>query len=118
ELLELRNVTGSCQSRISAVEQVARRNDRILTTGFWISRMDFEPRELVTVVLATRNRCELLPRAVASVMAQTYPRWELIVVDDASADATPAVVQGLDDPRIRAFRVDHRGVSAARNRAL
>lgn len=55
---------------------------------------------LVSVVLPTHNRAAVLPRAIASVQAQTYPAWELIVVDDASTDETPGLVRELADPRI------------------
>ena len=70
------------------------------------------------MVLPTRNRAELLPRAVATVLAQRYTNWELLIVDDASTDATPEVLAGFDDPRIRTFTGPGRGVCAARNVAL
>lgn len=74
---------------------------------------------LVTVVIPTRNRRPLLEEAVASVRRQTYRHWELIVVDDCSDDGTWAWLQQLDDPRIRATRLDrHSERSAARNRGL
>jgi glycosyltransferase involved in cell wall biosynthesis len=64
------------------------------------------PAPLVSVILPTRDRLELLRRAVASVRAQTEPRFELIVVDDACSDDTPAFLQQLAvaDPRIRMVR--------------
>ena len=42
----------------------------------------------ISVVLPTHNRAGLLPRAIASVLAQEGARFELIVVDDASTDGT------------------------------
>jgi len=56
---------------------------------------------LVTVVIPTWNRLPMLREAVASVVAQTYPAWELVVVDDGSTDGTAAWVRSLGDPRIR-----------------
>jgi glycosyltransferase involved in cell wall biosynthesis len=56
---------------------------------------------LVTVVIPTWNRLPLLRHAVASVAAQAYPAWELVVVDDGSTDGTAAWVRSLGDPRIR-----------------
>jgi glycosyltransferase involved in cell wall biosynthesis len=57
-------------------------------------------RPLVTVVIPTWNRLPLLRQAVASVVAQTYPAWELVVVDDGSTDGTAAWVRSLGDARI------------------
>jgi glycosyltransferase involved in cell wall biosynthesis len=73
----------------------------------------------ISVVLATYNRAALLPRAIASVLAQAGARFELIVVDDASTDGTPACLAALDDPRIRVIRAERNlGPSGARNRGL
>ncbi len=72
-------------------------------------------------MLPTRNRQDLVERAVESVRKQTYENWELLIVDDASDDDTWARLQklGANDPRIRAFRLDEQlGSSAARNHAL
>lgn len=69
-----------------------------------------------SVIIPTHNRAHLLPRAIRSVLAQTLPDFELIIVDDGSADETPAIVEELDDPRIRYVRRSNAsGVSAARN---
>ena len=70
----------------------------------------------VSVVITTYNRAALLPRAVNSVLAQTYPDYEIIIVDDCSTDSTPDVIRSFPDPRIRSFKHEwNRGVSAARN---
>ena len=72
----------------------------------------------ISVVLATYNRRHSLPRAIASVQAQDGVRFELIIVDDASSDDTPAYLATLPDPRIRVITCDrNRGPSAARNAA-
>jgi glycosyltransferase involved in cell wall biosynthesis len=74
---------------------------------------------LVSVVLATRNRALLLPRAANSVLRQSYPHLELIIVDDGSTDGTAGVVAALRDPRVRYLRHEEsRGVSAARNAGI
>jgi GT2 family glycosyltransferase len=76
-------------------------------------------RPLVSIILPTRDRAALLPVAVASVAAQTYDHWELLIVDDGSRDATPAVAAGLQkDPRIRFLQTGGKGVAAARNAAM
>ena len=60
----------------------------------------------------------LLPRAIASLLAQEYANWELLVVDDGSTDDTAAVLDAIDDDRVRSLRGDHGGCCAARNLAL
>ena len=68
----------------------------------------------VSVIMPTHNRADLLPRAVDSVLAQTYGNYEIVIVDDCSSDNTQDVIAGLSDPRIRSFRHDrNRGQSAA-----
>ena len=73
----------------------------------------------ISIVLTTYNRCNLLPRAVGSVVNGTYPNFELIIVDDASTDGTMEYARRLADPRIRYLRLDNNGgVLRARNRGL
>ena len=73
----------------------------------------------VSAIVTTHNRAELLPRAVDSVLSQTYRDLELIIVDDCSSDNTPEVVAGFDDRRIRSIRhPDNRRPSAARNTGI
>ena len=70
----------------------------------------------VSVIIPTFNRSQVLPRAINSVLRQTYQDYEIIVVDDFSADDTRAVVESLPDPRILYVRNDSRkGAGAARN---
>ena len=60
-----------------------------------------------------------MPRAVDSVLAQTYGNYELVIVDDCSSDDTQDVIGGFSDPRIRSFRHDrNRGQSAAINTGI
>ena len=74
---------------------------------------------VAAVVIPTRNRRERLDRAIASVAGQTLEDWELVVVDDASTDDTPAFLTELADPRMRTVRLDEHGErSTARNRGL
>ena len=73
----------------------------------------------VSVVLATHDRAVCLPRAIASALAQEGARLELIVVDDASTDGTPAYLASLTDPRLRVIRAERNlGPSGARNLGL
>jgi glycosyltransferase involved in cell wall biosynthesis len=76
----------------------------------------------VTVTVIVYNDAERLTRAVASVRRQTHANLEIIISDDHSTDATPAVAQRLaaQDPRVRHLRLERNsgGCSAPRNRAL
>lgn len=70
----------------------------------------------VSVVVPTRNRSALLAMTLRSVLRQRHVELEVIVVDEASSDATPDVLAALDDARVRVIRHETpRGVSAARN---
>jgi glycosyltransferase involved in cell wall biosynthesis len=73
----------------------------------------------IAVVLPTHNRVALLPRAIASVLAQTDVAFELIVVDDASSDGTAQYLATLSDSRVRVIAAQtNLGPSGARNRGL
>ena len=73
----------------------------------------------VTVVIPTHNRCRLLQRTLFSVLAQTGVRFEVIVVDDGSSDATSEFLLSLADPAVVVLRHETPcGVSAARNAGL
>jgi glycosyltransferase involved in cell wall biosynthesis len=75
---------------------------------------------LVSVLTAVHNRADHVADAVESVLGQTHRRVEHVVVDDGSTDGTVAVLRelALADQRLRVLQQDHRGPSAARNRAL
>jgi glycosyltransferase involved in cell wall biosynthesis len=61
--------------------------------------------QLVSIILPTYNRSELIKRCVNSVLNQTYGNWELIISDDGSRDETPAVAEECTklDSRIKAI---------------
>ncbi len=70
----------------------------------------------VSVIIVTYNRAALLPTAITSVLQQTFQDFEIIVVDDASQDETPAVVADFQDHRIRYIRHEQNtGEAGARN---
>jgi hypothetical protein len=72
---------------------------------------------LVSIVMPTYNRADTIQRAIASIRAQSWSDWELIVVDDGSTDDTTSRLAGLDS-RIRLLRQENQGVTAARNTGL
>lgn len=72
----------------------------------------------VSVVITTYNEAEFIAEAIDSMLDQTIEDFELVIVDDGSTDATPDIVRGYDDPRIRLFPEDRLGRSAALNRAI
>jgi glycosyltransferase involved in cell wall biosynthesis len=76
---------------------------------------------LVTVYIPTRNRRHLLQRAVESVLAQSYPQLDVIVVNDCSNDDTAAYLNALAtrDARLRVFHEPTPGgAPRARNKAI
>jgi glycosyltransferase involved in cell wall biosynthesis len=73
----------------------------------------------VSVVIPTRNRRELLLRAVRSVLCQRDVTLSVVVVDEASTDGSAEAVRALADPRVQVVRhASPRGVSQARNTGL
>lgn len=58
----------------------------------------------ITIAIPTYNRAAWLHGCVASALAQTYPDFEVLVSDNASADETPEVLKSFDDPRLRVVR--------------
>jgi glycosyltransferase involved in cell wall biosynthesis len=70
---------------------------------------------MVSIVIPTYNRESWLANAIDSVKQQSFRDWELVIVDDGSSDQSSNVVQELTDSRITYVRVEHGGVSRARN---
>ena len=74
---------------------------------------------MISVIIPTYNRRELLLRAIDSVLHQTCADIEVIVVDDASTDGTQTAVLELHDERVRYVRQsENAGACAARNRGV
>lgn len=75
----------------------------------------------VSVVLPTFNRARFLPEALASIRAQTWSDWDLIVVDDGSTDDTEAVVAAWKSgaaERVHYVKQNNKGAYGARNTGL
>ncbi|NEQ31130.1 MAG: glycosyltransferase family 2 protein [Leptolyngbya sp. SIO4C5] len=75
---------------------------------------------LVSVVIPAYNAALFIEKTLVSVLSQTYPNFEVLVVDDGSQDATAAIVLHLaqQDARIRLIQQRNSGVAAARNTAI
>lgn len=76
---------------------------------------------LVSVVMPSYNTAGTVEESIQSVLSQSYANWELIVVDDHSADATAEIIKRTAgrDPRVRLFINERNlGAAAARNRGI
>lgn len=73
---------------------------------------------MFTVVIPLFNKAATIQRTLDSVLAQSLPPAEILVVDDGSTDGGDAIARRQADPRIRVIDQPHAGVSAARNAGL
>src|SRR3989339_678053 len=71
-----------------------------------------------SIIIPTFNRAYILENAIKSVIGQTIPDWEIVVVDDGSIDNTKVVVDSFNDNRIKYVYQINSGPSAARNKAF
>lgn len=71
---------------------------------------------MVSIIIPTYNRADKIGTSIESVLAQTYPHFELIIVDDGSTDHTHQIVKAYQDERIRYYRqAENAGQAKARN---
>ena len=87
-------------------------------------------QELVSVIMPVHNAEKYLDESIGSVLRQTYPHWELLIVDDCSTDKSPAIIAGyaVQDSRIRYYKTSspsgspclprNRGIKAAKGRFI
>ena len=75
---------------------------------------------LISIIIPVYNIAAYLPRCLDSVCKQTYPNLEIILIDDGSTDESLKICQNYaqQNPRIRVFHQENKGVSAARNLGL
>ena len=121
----------SCPSRCSPAEDVVARLQQVADARAeparralrWRTRHPAEPgaEAAISVVVATRDRPELLRECLASILAGTVLPDRLVVVDNApSTDDTATLVAELaaDEPRLRYVREDRAGLARAHNAGL
>src|SRR4030067_1654987 len=65
---------------------------------------------VISILTPTFNHEEYIQTCIESVMNQTYPHWEMIIVDDGSTDSTPEIIRKYNDKRIIFFQKDHKGI--------
>ena len=73
---------------------------------------------MISIVLPSFNRAHILPKAVESILRQTYKDFELIIVDDGSSDNTCEVVKDFNDDRIVYVHQENAGACVARNNGI
>lgn len=86
-----------------------------------ISTEDNIEREngLVSIIMPSYNTARYLKDTIQSVLAQTYKKWELLIVDDCSTDNTDEIFATIKDNRIRYFKNEkNSGAAVSRNKAL
>lgn len=71
-----------------------------------------------SVIIPLFNKAAYIKATLESVLAQTFTDYEVIVADDGSTDGSGNTVKAFTDPRIKYYRNDNGGASAARNFAM
>lgn len=72
----------------------------------------------VSIVVPAYNAAETLAETLASLLAQTFQDFELLVIDDGSSDRTPAIARSFGDRRLRLIQQPNRGLAGARNSGI
>lgn len=72
----------------------------------------------VSVVLSVRNGGRDLPKAMGTILNQTFPDFELIAINNGSTDETGQYLDSIADPRVRVFHQEDKGLAAALNRGI
>ena len=83
-----------------------------------LTRQNMAATSRASVVVPLFNKADCVERAIRSVLGQTVPCGEIIVVDDGSTDDGYRVVEAIEDSRVKLFRQDNQGPSSARNKGV
>ena len=77
-----------------------------------------DPKNDFSIVVPLYNKAGYIDKTIRSVLAQTYPGFEVLIVDDGSTDNSLEIVQSFSDERIRIISQKNSGVSNARNTGI
>lgn len=72
----------------------------------------------ISVIIPLFNKETSIRNTISSVLLQTYPYFEMVVVNDGSTDNSASIVSSFNDPRIRLINQSNKGVSSARNTGI
>jgi glycosyltransferase involved in cell wall biosynthesis len=73
---------------------------------------------LVSVIIPAYNAAPFIEETIRSIYGQTYPHWEIIVIDDGSTDNTASICEQLNCSSLKVIRQKNTGVAMARNNGL
>jgi glycosyltransferase involved in cell wall biosynthesis len=73
---------------------------------------------MFSIIIPLYNKAEYVSKTLSSVLVQTYPYFEVLVIDDGSTDNSLEVVKAFTDERIHVITQKNKGVSAARNMGI
>jgi len=83
-----------------------------------LKNLDDMDAKLVSIIMPAYNGEKFVEQAIESVIAQTYSKWELVVVDDGSEDRTASILSAFKDSRIKYFYQENKGQASALNHGL
>ena len=121
EIGRIRNLVEEAKGRGDYALEVAQDMSlptKMLSFMSWLEMLPPADGPLVTVILTTHDRPQMLARAIRSVLGQRYERWQLVVVDDGENPETDEVVEAIDDDRLVFVEGPGHGVAGARNTGL
>ena len=75
-------------------------------------------RPEISVIVPTYNGAMYLQETLDALLVQTFPNFELLVIDDGSTDNSASVVESIEDPRVRLIRKKNKGLAHALNRGI
>src|SRR4029453_10609198 len=112
-------ITGSKPALRSVAARTAAERTRGARPALADESAGGQPAIRFSVYIPVWNEAQWLPGAIESVLAQTYPDWEVIIGDNVSTDHLASIVARYDDPRIRYVRWDrHVPMSENHNRTM